>query len=75
MMLASSKGRSLAAAMPKERVLTETDAPFAQVGVAALMPWDVVQAYPSLAALWGCDAEAVDGQLRRNLISLSEALA
>jgi TatD DNase family protein len=75
LMLASSKGRALAAAMPKERVLTETDAPFAQVGGAPLMPWDVVQTYPSLGALWGCDAEAVDGQLRRNLISLAEAFA
>jgi len=37
-MLASSKGRALAAAMPKERMLTETDSPFTQVRGAPLMP-------------------------------------
>jgi TatD DNase family protein len=51
-MLASEKGRALAARMPRDRMLTESDGPFAQVNDAAIMPWQVVDAMPNLADLW-----------------------
>lgn len=73
LMLQSAKGRALVAAMPKERVLTETDAPFAQMDGAPLMPWDVVRAYPVLADLWDCDLESVARQLASNLLSLNKS--
>jgi TatD DNase family protein len=66
-MLASAKGRALAAGMPRDRLLTETDSPFAQANGAPLMPWDVEQTYPLLAELWHCDVAAVPVQLRANL--------
>ena len=47
-MLRSRKGRELAAAMPLDRLLTETDAPFARDGENPLMPW---QAYDCLGEL------------------------
>ncbi|KAF0957677.1 Qat anti-phage system TatD family nuclease QatD [Rhodococcus sp. T7] len=55
-MLAGAKGRALVAAMPRERVLLETDGPFAQLRRAALQPWDVAIACQSLSEVWGTDA-------------------
>lgn len=52
-MLRSRKGRELAGAMPLDRMLTETDAPFARDGEHPLMPW---QAYDCLA-----DLEMING--------------
>jgi TatD DNase family protein len=51
-MLATEKGRSLAARMPRGRVLTETDGPFAQVNGRSIMPWDVESAISRLAQIW-----------------------
>jgi TatD DNase family protein len=48
-MLSSAKGRSLVAQMPLNRILLETDGPFAQVQNAVLKPWDVDLVYPFLA--------------------------
>jgi TatD DNase family protein len=51
-MLHGEKGRSLVSAMPRDRVITETDGPFARQGNDPLMPWDVDQAISHLAHLW-----------------------
>lgn len=69
-MLSSAKGRELAKAMPAERILTETDAPFAQTEGRPMNPWDVSLAYPTLAALWGSTESGVSAQLDSNLRSL-----
>lgn len=60
-MLRSARGRELAAAMPPDRILTETDAPFARGGNQPLMPW---QAYDCLG-----DVESVLG-LKRGTMAL-----
>jgi TatD DNase family protein len=52
-MLLSERGRSLVAMMPRERVLTETDAPFAQFEGRAALPWDAVTAATLLERFWG----------------------
>ena len=72
-MLKSAKGRALAAAMPRDRVLTETDAPFAASSAGPLMPWDAWLALPTLAELWSCDTNEVAEQLNRNLRVLGES--
>ena len=51
-MLTSERGRMLAARIPCERVLTESDGPFAQLNNAAIMPWQVEDAIRGLADLW-----------------------
>jgi TatD DNase family protein len=38
-MLSNEKGRALAARMPRDRMLTESDGPFAQIDGKSLMPW------------------------------------
>jgi TatD DNase family protein len=51
-MLASEKGRALAAKMPRDRVLTESDGPFAQIRGMPVMPWHAADAANGLADLW-----------------------
>lgn len=72
-MLATPAGRRLVSAMPQDRVLTETDAPFAQVAGAPLMPWDVVDAEAVLAGLWGHTREETRLRLRQNLLHLAKS--
>ena len=73
-MLRSERGRALAAQMPRDRLLTETDGPFAQVGGQALLPWDVEEAVSSLASLWNESADQVHAALRDNLRRLGSGL-
>ena len=51
-MLSGAKGRALVSQMPVDRILLETDGPFAQTSGAPLKPWDVEHIYTSLATIW-----------------------
>jgi TatD DNase family protein len=51
-MLASDNGRALASRMPRDRVLTESDGPFAQVEGVALLPWQADNAIGGLGSVW-----------------------
>lgn len=73
-MMAGDKGRALAAKMPRDRVLTESDGPFAQVDGRAAWPWDADRAVETLAQIWSEPIEAVRQQLLDNLRSLTEKL-
>lgn len=66
-MLAGEKGRRLAARMPMDRVLPETDGPFAKVGARSLMPWQAMDVSHTLAELWGVDLENARDRLSENL--------
>jgi len=66
-MLRGEKGRRLASLMPTDRVLTETDGPFARRGRDPLMPWDAVEAETGLAVLWCVPVGEVRQRLGRNL--------
>lgn len=66
-MLGSQKGYRLASAMPRDRVLTETDGPFARSKLGPLMPWDVKNAERVLAKLWKCGDSTVRRTLTQNL--------
>ncbi len=74
-MLKSKKGRELANAIPRSRLLTETDGPFGTSGDSPLMPWDAEMAIPIIADLWGATQAEVAGSIRtnfRNLLQTSE---
>lgn len=73
-MLSSKKGRALAAAMPRERILTETDGPFAKVEDQTLFPWHAQTAVVSLAELWMVSPKEVEAQLMSNLRTLLSAV-
>ena len=65
-MLASSTGRRLVAAMPRDQVLLETDGPFAQLRRTALQPWDVALACRSLSEVWDTDYAETERIIRDN---------
>jgi TatD DNase family protein len=69
-MLASAKGRALAARMPRERVLTESDGPFAQLNGAPVMPWHVENAIHQLSRVWFLSPEEVQQNIQRNMQTL-----
>ncbi|KAA1053136.1 Qat anti-phage system TatD family nuclease QatD [Azospirillum argentinense] len=68
-MVTGKRGRDLLAAMPRDRVLTETDGPFAAIGGKPLSPGEVAPACEALGACWDISADeaatAVLGNLRR----------
>lgn len=70
-MLKSERGRALAAAMPRDRILTETDGPFAQINGQAVVPWGVVDAINILGELWDMPGFEVEDALGNNLRTLT----
>jgi TatD DNase family protein len=75
-MLRSAKGRALAAMMPRERVLTETDGPFARVerDGPPLHPWDAEKAHDELASSWGMEVDRVGKVIAQNLRRLGASV-
>jgi TatD DNase family protein len=69
-MLKGEKGRALVARMPFDRVLTESDGPFAQIDGAAVLPWQVAVAVETLNEVWSLPREKVDEMLLANLRKL-----
>jgi len=57
--------------MPQNRVLTETDGPFAQVDGRTAMPWDAERAIASLAEVWAVPKQEVAKRVADNLRQLA----
>ena len=70
-MLSGKKGRQLVTNMPTDRLLTESDGPFAQLDGQCAWPGDVKVAVEIIARLWSESVEAVDRQLLSNLKRLT----
>lgn len=66
-MLAGEKGRNLLSRMPCDRVLPETDGPFAMRDGVALKPWDAWSICSVLSELWARPLDIVEEQLKYNL--------
>lgn len=71
-MLRAEKGRNLVAKMPRDRVLTESDGPFAQVDYRPIWPWETAQAVVGLAEVWEMRTQDVETQLHSNLQSIGK---
>lgn len=69
-MLRTKSGSQLVSMMPKDRVLTETDGPFARMDGKPLMPWDGNITMRQLASLWQLSIEHTEHQVRSNLKKL-----
>ncbi|CUS37831.1 Qat anti-phage system TatD family nuclease QatD [Candidatus Nitrospira nitrificans] len=69
-MLRTRKGRDLTAKMPRERVLTESDGPFATAHGRSLWPWEVSDAVSQLAEIWSASQEDVEKTVWKNLQTL-----
>ncbi|MCP4617039.1 MAG: TatD family hydrolase [Bradyrhizobium sp.] len=74
-MLIGEKGRAMTAIMPPERVLTESDGPFAQIDGRPLYPWDAATAEGTLASIWSVSEEEVRERLAANLRRLTTLVA
>ena len=66
-MTRSKRGRELLSAMPRERVLTETDGPFAPGSDGPLPPGDVAGALTACCSAWGVSLEEVRNTINENL--------
>jgi TatD DNase family protein len=69
-MLRGEKGRALLAALPMDRVLTETDAPFARVNGANTVPSDIAAVVASLAKQWAMTGDAARELIHKNFVAL-----
>lgn len=66
-MLLSKKGNEIVNRIPRDRILTESDGPFAKLDGAVMMPWDVERGNDYLAKIWGCTLQDTQDQLKDNL--------
>ena len=62
-MLMTKKGRRLLEVMPPDRVLTESDGPFAQVQGKPVVPWGLEEALRVLSEVWAMEQNAVHDRL------------
>lgn len=69
-MVRTKNGRALVAAMPPERVLSETDGPFCRVDGRRAEPHDVCVVEQELAALWGIPSIDVRARIWQNLLAV-----
>jgi len=69
-MIRNAKGKALISRMPKERVLTESDGPYCQVGRQAARPWDVSMVLAGLSILWDMPSPSVIQQVHCNAVAL-----
>jgi TatD DNase family protein len=65
-MLRGAKGKALLAAIPSDRVLLETDGPFAQRNGRPLVPVDVADCVKALSTVWNVSPTAARIVLRDN---------
>lgn len=73
-MLETKSGRALVEGMPRDRVLTESDGPFAQVSGRPSVPWDVASTVDAMADLWSVEPDVLRRTLSENLRRLANAL-
>lgn len=66
-MLQSERGRDLISALPKDRLLTETDGPFTQTADRPSVPADVSIAVEAIAKLHQLDPSQITIQINQNL--------
>lgn len=73
-MTRTEKGRSIIDHVPRDRVLVESDGPYARVSGRQLEPSDVTLAVNYLGKRWAEPPEAISTQLEGNLRKLCERL-
>lgn len=73
-MFESANGRKLAAQMPPDRVVSESDGPFAKVRGTHLMPWEANTVAVKLAEIWDMSKTDASAVLSSNGLALIERL-
>lgn len=73
-MMKSANGHKLAALMPRERVVPESDGPFAKMQGVHLMPWEANTVAVPLAEIWGIPQDETSTLLKSNGLLLMKRL-
>jgi len=69
-MIRSVKGCAIMRELPMDRILPETDGPFAGHSPVPIMPWEAIGIADALAPLWGTTKDGTYQQMKRNLAAL-----
>jgi TatD DNase family protein len=72
-MLENERGQAIVASLPLDRLLTETDGPFVDIGARHVRPSDVVTTVKGLARLRGTDDDSMAATISQNLRALVSA--
>ena len=72
-MLRAANGRAILREIPMDRILPETDGPFAKDRSAPLMPWQAISIADDLALLWGMTTDWICLQMKRNLSAVLDS--
>jgi TatD DNase family protein len=72
-MLLSQNGQRIVAALPKERVVTETDGPYSKLGGRPSEPKDIPAVVAGLARVWGEDVEQAHERVFENMSAIAAA--
>jgi TatD DNase family protein len=72
-MLKSKRSIEILEIIPKDRILTESDGPFAKISGEPLMPWDVESAVIGLSRIWGITPSETQEILYSNFRALIES--
>ncbi len=70
-MLASARGRTLINMMPKARVISESDGPFAKVSGRPARPADMARVVEGISTLWGEAPEVTSDRMHASFRKLS----
>lgn len=65
-MLQSANGRTLVAQMPRDKVVPESDGPFAKYEGVSVMPWDSMRVAEGLSTAWKISQDEAIETLRAN---------
>lgn len=74
-MLSNSSGRKIASLLPLDRVLPETDGPFASKNSLSLMPWDVIDVYRFFGEQQKISLIIVEEAIQNNLERMASKIA
>jgi len=69
-MLQTKRGKELVSLIPRNRILTESDGPFAKFNGKELMPWDVGLTFSGLAQIWSVSNDEAQYQIYSNFLKL-----
>lgn len=72
-MLSSHRGQAAVGAMPRNRIVPESDGPFGLIAGQPALPWDAWTVVDRLAGIWGEGKTEVADQLRANFTMLTSA--
>lgn len=72
-MLRSQNGQRVVAALPRERVVTETDGPYAKLGGRPCEPKDVPAVVTGLARVWREELDQAQQRVHANLTAIADA--